>query len=270
MDRGSISHQRPGLPARQARVDVGAVAGLGQLVAEPAEGVVVDPAGAPGDLLDAADLVALPGLDDLDELAGLHQRLEGAGVEPRGAAGEHGHGEVAAPQVGVVDVGDLELAAGRWASGRGRSRRRRCRRSTGRARRSCDFGCSGFSSMREHRAVVVELDDAVALGVVDLVGEDVRRRATSVVRAQRSCRGRCRRRCCRRAPGRRASSPMKSAPMTNACARPSGLGCDGVADARCPTSRAVAEQALELRPGPAGVVMTRTSRMPASISVDSG
>ena len=33
---------------------------------------------------------------------------------------------------------------------------------------------------------------------------------------------------------------------------------------------AVAEQPLEARPGRAGVVMTRISRMPASISVDSG
>ena len=110
--QGLDLHQRPDLPRARQRVDVGAVAGLGQLVAEPAKVLVVDPAGAPGDLLDAADLVALPGLDDVHELAGVHQALEGAGVEPGGAAGEHGHREVAALEVGVVDGGDLELAAG--------------------------------------------------------------------------------------------------------------------------------------------------------------
>ena len=61
-------HQRvPSLLGEQA-VQVDAVAALGQVVGQAGEAVVVEPAVAPGDLLDAADLLALPLLDDVDEL----------------------------------------------------------------------------------------------------------------------------------------------------------------------------------------------------------
>ena len=61
---------------------------------------------------------------------------------------------------------------------------------------------------------------------------------------------------------------MKSAPMTNACASPSGLGCTAyeISMPHCvPSPRSRSNWSAS-----SGVVMTRTSRMPAIISVDSG
>ena len=64
------------------------------------------------------------------------------------------------------------------------------------------------------------------------------------------------------------SSPMKSAPMTKACASPSGEGWVAyeIEMPNCepsPSSRS--------KPGRScGVVITSTSRMPAKISVESG
>ncbi len=51
-------------------------------------------------------------LDGADEAGGVGQGVEGAGVEPGGAAGQDLHGQPAGLQVGAVDVGDLVLAAG--------------------------------------------------------------------------------------------------------------------------------------------------------------
>src|SRR5262249_40212915 len=88
------------------------VPALEQRIGELAQLTLADQAGPPRDLLHAADLEPLPLLDDPDELRGLDQRMEGSGVEPGGAAIEHGDGQLAAAQVGVVDRGDLQLAAG--------------------------------------------------------------------------------------------------------------------------------------------------------------
>jgi hypothetical protein len=60
--------------------------------------------------LDAADFQSLPLLDHLHELAGLHERMKGAGVEPGGAAVEYAHFELPGLQVGLVDIGDLVFA----------------------------------------------------------------------------------------------------------------------------------------------------------------
>ena len=89
------------------------------------------------DLLDAADLQALPLLDHPDELGGLHQRVERAGVQPGGAAVQHGRraarrGCRYASLTAVISSSPralgLEVA--------GRSRPPGCRRSTGPAPRS--------------------------------------------------------------------------------------------------------------------------------------
>ena len=74
---------------RQEAPQVRAVSALHERLGEGGERRIVDPAGPPGDLLDAADLEALAVLDDPHELGGLHHRLERAGVEPRRAAVEH-------------------------------------------------------------------------------------------------------------------------------------------------------------------------------------
>ena len=64
------------------------------------------------------------------------------------------------------------------------------------------------------------------------------------------------------------SSPMCSSPIRNAWARPSGEGCTAyvIEMPNCePSPRSRTNWSASW-----GVVMTRTSRMPASISVDSG
>ena len=66
-----------------------AVAGLHQRLGALAQLVVGQPALAPGDLLRGADLEPLPVLDGADEVAGVVERVEGAGVQPGGAALEH-------------------------------------------------------------------------------------------------------------------------------------------------------------------------------------
>src|SRR5690606_22834985 len=73
--------------------------------------LIAQPAAAPGDLLGGPDLEALALFDGLDELARLEQRVEGAGVEPRGAARKHLDVEAAGLKVEAVEVGDLVLAA---------------------------------------------------------------------------------------------------------------------------------------------------------------
>src|SRR3954447_14685800 len=89
-----------------------AVAALLERAGQRDQPVVVDEAAPPGDLLDAADLPALPLLDDLHELGGLHHRDVGAGVQPRRAPFQDGHGQLLPPEILVVDRGDLQLAAG--------------------------------------------------------------------------------------------------------------------------------------------------------------
>ena len=73
--------------------------------------LVIDPAVAPGDLLDAPDLHALPLLEHADEVARGVQHRERAGVEPRGPARQHRDRQPAFAQVVLVDGRDLELAA---------------------------------------------------------------------------------------------------------------------------------------------------------------
>src|SRR5450759_2820277 len=92
-------------------VQVGAVAALDEWVGQVGQLGVRQPPVAPGDLLDAADLEPLPDFHDVDELAGLEQALERAGVEPCRATRQNGDVQVPTRQVVLVDPGDLELAA---------------------------------------------------------------------------------------------------------------------------------------------------------------
>ena len=77
------------------------------------EAGVPDEAHPPGDLLRTPDLQALTLLDGADEVAGGHEVVDGAGVQPGRTAGQDLDLEVTALQVGAVDVGDLQFAAGR-------------------------------------------------------------------------------------------------------------------------------------------------------------
>ena len=132
-----------------------------------------DVAHAVGDFFEAGDLEALAGLDGLDEGCGLQQGVVGAGVKP-GVAAAHGLDvELVAREVGLVDVGDLELTACRWLY---------------RLRDVDDVliveieACHGEIRLRlgwllleaHSLAFLVELDDAVALRVADVVGKDRR------------------------------------------------------------------------------------------------
>src|ERR1700761_5162999 len=111
---GSSSLVISGKPSSvgQELLEVVAVAALGKWLHQRGQLVVGDEALAPRDFLDTADLEALPVLDDLDELAGLHQRGERARVEPGRAAVQDMHAQPAALQIALVHGGDLQLAAG--------------------------------------------------------------------------------------------------------------------------------------------------------------
>ena len=128
---------------------------------------------AVGDLFEAGDLEALAGLDGLDEGGCLQQGVVGACVKP-GVAAAHGLDvELVAREVGLVDVGDLELTA---------------RRRLDLLRDSDDVLVvevktrhgkvglrRGWLFLEAHGlAPLVELDDAVALRIADVVGEDRR------------------------------------------------------------------------------------------------
>ncbi|MNF17452.1 hypothetical protein D3C80_2209620 [compost metagenome] len=65
-----------------------------------------------GDFLQAGALEPLARLDGVHEVAGLHQRVVGAGIQPGEAAAEQADVQVAALKVGVVHVGDFQFAAG--------------------------------------------------------------------------------------------------------------------------------------------------------------
>ena len=86
----------------EQRGQVVAVARLRQRPSALREPLVGQEALPPGGLLGGADLQPLPGLDGADEVARVVQRVEGAGVEPGGAARQDRHLQ---PAVLQVDAG---------------------------------------------------------------------------------------------------------------------------------------------------------------------
>lgn len=130
-----------------------------------------DPAVLPGDLLGHGHGQVLGVLHGADELRGLVQALHGAGVQPRVAAAEGDHGQRPFLQVHLVERGDLQLASGR---------RLNLMRLGGHVARveveSGDsvgaLGLRGLLLDGDGPALAVELHDAEALGVVDVVAED--------------------------------------------------------------------------------------------------
>lgn len=150
-----------------------AVVVLSKRLGELVDLLSCDVAHAIGDFFEAGDLEALTGLDGLDEGCGLQQGVVRAGIEP-GVAAAHGLDvELVAREVGLVDIGDLELTAGRWLY---------------RLRDIDDVliveieTCHSKVRLRLGRllleahglALLVELDDTIALGVADVVGKDRR------------------------------------------------------------------------------------------------
>ena len=132
-----------------------------------------DPAVLPGDLLGDRDGQVLGVLDGADELRGLVQALHGAGVQPRVAAAQGDHGQRPLLQVHLVERGDLQLAA------RGRLHLVRLGGDVARVEVQAGdgvgaLGLGGLLLDGDGTALPVELHDAEALGVVDVVAEDRR------------------------------------------------------------------------------------------------
>ena len=130
-----------------------------------------DPAVLPGDLLGDGHGKVLGVLDGADELRGLVQALHGAGVEPRVAAAQGHHGQRPLLQVHLVERGDLQLASGGGLDlvrlG-GHVARVEVQAGDG-------VGALGLGWLLldgDGPALAVELHDAEALGVVDVVAED--------------------------------------------------------------------------------------------------
>jgi hypothetical protein len=216
-------------------------------------------------LLGARDLQSLPLLDGLDKAGSFLQRLVRPGVEPCHAASHELQVQVAALHVREVDVGDLELAARR------------------RLQRARDVHHVGVVEVEAGHGVMRLRPRRLLLDSVDLASRRTRRRRTApgpsrssrrssrpaaaLRRAASSRRGRGRRRCCRPARARHRSPPMKSAdderlrePFRSRLGR---IGNGSRATRRRPSRSSKRGRSR-------GVEMTRMSRIPASMSVDSG
>ena len=130
-----------------------------------------DPAVLPGDLLGDGHGQVLGVLHGADELRGLVEALHGAGVQPRVAAAQRHHGQRPLLQVHLVERGDLQLTA------RGGLDPMRLGRHVARVEVQAGdcvgaLGLGGLLLDGDGPPLAVELDDAEALGVVDVVAED--------------------------------------------------------------------------------------------------
>src|SRR5271165_5335451 len=122
-------------------------------------------------LLDTGNLEALPGFDGLDVVRGLDQRLHSAGVKPGESSAEDFNPELLALEINPIDIGDLQFTAGRGSHCSGDIKDliiievqpgyRVVRSRTSR-----------FFLDRKNVAFDIELDNAIALGILDRIGED--------------------------------------------------------------------------------------------------
>ena len=130
-----------------------------------------DPAVLPGDLLGDGHGKVLGVLHGADELRGLVQALHGAGVQPRVATAEGDDGQRPLLQVHLVERGDLQLAA------RGGLHPMRLGGHVARVEVQAGDGVGALGALGllldgDGPPLAVELHDAEALGVVDVVAED--------------------------------------------------------------------------------------------------
>ena len=154
-------------------LEVLAVLALAVALGAGGEGLPVDPAVLVGDLLEHRDRLVLGALDGADELAGLVEALHGAGVEPRVPAPEGHDGQAPVLEVHAVEVGDLELAAGRGDDPLGHL----ADAAVVEVQAGDGVGALGALGLLldgDGVEVLVELDHAEALRVVDVVAEDGR------------------------------------------------------------------------------------------------
>ena len=130
-----------------------------------------DPSVLPGDLLGDGHGKVLGVLNGADELRRLVEALHGAGVQPRVTAAEGHHGQRPLLQVHLVERRDLQLAAGRGlhlVGLGGHVARVEVQAGDGVGA----LGLGGLLLDGDGPALTVELHDAEALGVVDVVAED--------------------------------------------------------------------------------------------------
>ena len=130
-----------------------------------------DPAVLPGDLLGDRDRQVLGVLHGADELRGLVQALHGAGVQPRVPAAQRHDGQRPLLQVHLVERGDLQLTA----RGRLHPMGLGCHVARVEVQAGDGIGALGALGLLldgDGPALRIELHDAEALGVVDVVAED--------------------------------------------------------------------------------------------------
>ena len=244
---------------------VGAVSGLEQRVRALGELVVVDEADPPRHFLGHADLQSLPAFDGAHVIAGVQQRVECAGVQPRGAAVEHLDRQPALVQIGLVDLGDLVFAA-RRLSQRPRDLDDVVVVEVQAGHRVVRLRCGRLLLDRQRGAVGGELDDAVGRRVGHPVSEN--RSAADILEP--------------------AEAGAQAGAVEDVVAQHQ---CDGVVADVVGTDHErlrqtvglilhrVGEVDAERRPSPSSlwkfgassaVVITWMSRMPAMISVESG
>ena len=130
-----------------------------------------DPAVLPGDLLGHGHGQVLGVFHGADELRGLVEALHGAGVQPRVSAAQGDDGERPLLQVHLVERGDLQLPAG------GRLNLVGLGGDVARVEVQTGDGVGALGALGllldgDGPALAVELHDAEALGVVDVVAED--------------------------------------------------------------------------------------------------
>src|SRR5580658_308670 len=168
----SPTHDRVGLSGlafRDAQY-VAAIFGLLERAAELAQLFLGDEAAAIGDLLEAGDLGSLPFLHHMHELRGLEQRVMRARIEPGIAVAELLDRELAALEIGSVHIGDLVFAARRWLE-RGRDVENMIVVEIEARHRPMRLRVLRLLDDVAGAPAYVEADDAVALRMLDPIGE---------------------------------------------------------------------------------------------------
>ena len=148
-----------------------AVGGLAIALGGLEQGLPVDPALVEGDLLQGRDLGALAGLDGAHKVRRIHQGVHGAGIQPGIAPPQQLHVQGAVLQIEAVQVGDLQLAPGAGLHPLGEVHHPVVVEIQPRDA-VVALGMLGLLLHGDDLSGFVELHDAEALGVVDVVAED--------------------------------------------------------------------------------------------------
>ncbi len=170
-DRGASRMARHGCPRScTIRIEIFAVSALRQRLGELEQLFGIDEAEAPGDLLHAGHLQSLPLFDNAHEHARIEQRIVGAGIEPRRASSEPLDVQSTLSEIHPIEIRDFQFAARRRLQGFGQGA---C---ASVVEVNSGNGVIGrrpgrlFEQVRDF-AVGIEFNDAVALGILDVIAE---------------------------------------------------------------------------------------------------